>query len=292
MDNSNSSNDHQAPELDYLIARVGDLPAMPTIAVRAMELIGDPSTSARRLQKIISRDQALTAKVLKIANSAMFGVSRDITTLSHAIVILGFSTIRSVVLAASTKSLYSSVKGVSGFSSKMLWEHALGCASVSRYISKCLSCAELEEAFIAGLLHDIGKTVLNMNFSDKYTKIVREVYNSKQEFQTVEMQKLGFDHTQVGALVTRKWNLAEALEEAIRHHHSSEMARTHPALTACVALANQVCLKLGIGPTKRPDIELTALPSAEHLKLDEDDISELLESVGELMSKDKELYTL
>ena len=278
--------------IDTLVARVGDLPAMPTIAVKVMEMIGDPSTSAARLQSMISKDQALTAKVLKIANSAMFGVPRDISTLSHAVVILGFSTIRSIVLAASTRSLYSGMKGQRGFSAKLLWEHSLASASVARQIAKAVKGVDVEEAFIAGLLHDIGKNVLNNNFPTEYSDVVRDVYNSGKQFQEIERRILGFDHTQVGALLARKWNLAVALEEAVLHHHSSERAEINPELTAVVSLANLVTVKLGIGPTRNIEVTLTSSAPARSLSMGPGVIEGLLESMQQLIQKETEVFNI
>jgi putative nucleotidyltransferase with HDIG domain len=282
----------QHKELDTLVARIGDLPAMPTIAVRIMEMISDPSTSANRLQAMISRDQALTAKVLKIANSAMFGVSRDISTLSHAVVILGFSTIRSIVLAASTKSIYHGGRQVAGFSTKLLWQHALASASIARMIAVVKKGLDVEEAFIAGLLHDIGKSVLNNNFHEKYSQVVQTAYNTGGEFQEVEKQIIGFDHTQVGALVARKWNLSMSFEDAILFHHSPENADAFPLLTACTALANEITIKLGIGPTKQPDRDIGASQAASILNYGPDDLDKLVENIKAAMQKDKDILSM
>lgn len=279
-------------ELEQLIARVGDLPAMPTIAVRIMSMIGDPSTSANKLQDMISRDQALTAKVLKIANSAMFGVSRDITTLSHAIVILGFSTIRSIVLAASTKSIYHRGPSSSSFSTKLLWEHSLATAVIARRIVQSMGAMDLEKAFIAGLLHDIGKSVLNVNFGEAYQEVIGQVYNTGADFLPIEDAVLGFNHTQVGALVMRKWKLSSELEEGVFYHHNPEDATENTELIASVALANEISNKLGIGPTKRPDIDLKESKAAEVLGIDPGEREKLFDKIAQLLEEDKEIFTI
>ncbi|HUX07361.1 MAG TPA: HDOD domain-containing protein [Acidobacteriota bacterium] len=277
-------------ELEKLIARVGDLPAMPVVAVKVMSMIGDPSISANHLQAMISRDQALTVKVLKIANSAMFGVSRDITTLSHAIVILGFSTIRSIVLAASSKSIYARGPSTQMFSTKLLWEHSLASAVIARRSSEMLGAADIEKAFIAALLHDIGKSVLNVNFSDKYHQIIEEVYNTGSDFIPNEQRILGFDHTQVGSLVLHKWNLAPELEEAVLHHHTPYQAEHNPKLTAIVSFANALSNKLGIGPTKKPAVEMEETEAVKILGLADDKLAELVQHVSDLLEEDREIF--
>jgi putative nucleotidyltransferase with HDIG domain len=274
-------------ELEKLIARVGDLPAMPIIAVRIMSMIGDPKTSANLLQDMISRDQALTAKVLKIANSAMFGVSRDITTLSHAIVILGFSTIRSIVLAASSKSIYARGPSTRMFSTKLLWEHSLASAVIARRTSEIIGASDVEKAFIAALLHDIGKSVLNVNFSAQYLRIIEEVYNTASDFIPVEQELLGFDHTQVGALVLRKWNISAELEEAVLHHHDPSHAERNQHLTAIVSFANDLANKLGIGPIKKAASELEETEAVQILKIDGDALKDMVRNIENLLDKDR-----
>ncbi len=279
-------------ELASLIARVGDLPAMPAVAMKVMEMVGDQATSARALQGIIQRDQALTAKVLKIANSAMFGVSRDITTLSHAIVMLGFSTIRSVVLAASTKSIYFKCKGISGFSAKLLWEHSLAAAAIARRLAGRLDGVDVEESFISGLLHDIGKSVLNVNFFDKYSEVIKETYNIGGDSVRVERRLLGFDHAQVGAMVVRKWNLAKGLEEAVRYHHNPRVAGEYPVLTATVALADELANVLGKGAGKRPDWDMNSSAAVKMLSIRRADLEELMEEASGLMKDDEAMLSI
>jgi putative nucleotidyltransferase with HDIG domain len=277
-------------ELGKLIARVGDLPAMPIIAVRIMNMIGDPRTSAHQLQDMISRDQALTAKVLKIANSAMFGVSRDITTLSHAIVILGFSTIRSIVLAASSKAIYSRGPSSRMFSTKLLWEHSLASAVVARRTTELVGSIDTEKAFIAALLHDIGKSVLNVNFSEQYQEVIEEVYNGAGDFIPIEQQLMGFDHTQVGALVLRKWNLSPELEEAVLHHHSPLHAEHNQRLTAIVAFSNDLANKLGIGPIKKAGFELEETESVRILGINNEKLSGMIRSIEDLLERDRTIF--
>lgn len=279
-------------ELASLIARVGDLPAMPAVAMKVMEMVGDQATSARALQGIIQRDQALTAKVLKIANSAMFGVSRDITTLSHAIVMLGFDTIRSVVLAASTKSIFFKCKGIAGFSGNLLWEHSLVAAAIARRLASKLDGVGVEESFISGLLHDIGKSVLNINFFDKYSEVVRETYNTDGDWVRIERKLLGFDHSQVGAVVVRKWNLARTLEEAVRYHHNPKVAGEFPVLTATVALADEIANTLGKDSDRRPAWDAYSSAAVRMLGIGRADLDGLMEEMSNLMKDDEALFSI
>jgi putative nucleotidyltransferase with HDIG domain len=279
-------------DLETIIARTGDLPAMPSIAVKVMELVGDPGASATDLQSIISTDQALTSKVLKIANSAMFGVSRDISTLSHAIMILGFSTIRSIVLATSTKSIYMRNPSKGKFSTKLLWDHSLGTALFARIIAEKTPGINAEEAFIAGLLHDIGKTVISLNFSDQYEEVISEVYNEGARFQEVEEAKMGFDHTQVGSLVLRKWNLTESLEKCVLYHHSPGKSENYKELSAVVSLANEFSNVLGFGPDSLRTIDIKESEAWKILNFSEAQLEEMQTILEESIENNSELFSL
>lgn len=279
-------------DLESIIAKTGDLPAMPSIAVKVMELVSEPDTSANDLQDLISRDQALTTKVLKIANSAMFGVSRDISTLSHAIMILGFSTIRSIVLAASTKSIYMKTEGASSFSTKLLWDQAVGTAFFSRYICNFVKSVNDEEAFIAGLLHNIGQTVIIMNFASDYEDVLREVYNSGVNLIEQEQKVMGFDHSQVGSLVLRKWNLSRSLEDAVLYYHQPEHSEVDRELTATVGLAHLFARKLGLGPENREELDIAAFSGLGILSLAPEDLDKMEEGMKTVLEEDGQIFDL
>lgn len=255
----------------------GDLPTMPHIATLVMKKVADPNASARDLHKIISGDPALASKILKIANSAFYGCTRNISTLTDAIVILGFNTIRSLAIAAATQKLFR--KGRMRLVDKLLWEHSIGVAIAARTVAKKVRFPKAEEAFLAGLLHDIGKIVLDVNIPEKFMRIVQEVYNNPgTTFMEAEQEMLGFDHTEVGYMVVHKWKFADSMEEAVRYHHAPEQAQILPILSYILHLANCICIKLEIGPEKNPDLDMTELSSFEYLKFTEEDIENLFET--------------
>ena len=144
-----------------LIANLGDLPPLPQVAAQVLRLATDPDSTTDELQRVIATDQALTAQILKIANSAMFGMVREVRTLTQAIMTLGFSTIKSVVIASSAKNLYS--RGGTGLQERLLWEHALVAALSARAYARGFRSPRMEEAFLGGLMHDIGKSVFRMS---------------------------------------------------------------------------------------------------------------------------------
>lgn len=259
-----------------------EIPPMPHVAQKVLSMIGNPDTTAEKLQEVLLADQALTAKILKIANSPFYGVPRAIRTLSTAIMILGYKMVRNMVLTTVTRSINRRF----GLTEMMMWEHSIGASIASYLIAKEIRFPDPEEAFLAGLLHDIGKQILNNYDSEKYMHVIERTYNEGLTFYFAEKEIFGFSHPEVGALVIRKWKLSEDLENAIRYHHDGfqTLIEDHPfymgKLPIIVNLADLICLKLGIG-RRDPIVELNIAnsDSAALLKLTEDNVYSLTERV-------------
>jgi len=209
-------------QLQTIIMSTRDLPAMPQVASKVLELSSDPNTSASQLQQVISDDQAMTARILKIANSAMYSCSRKIKTLTEAIVMLGFNSIRSLVVTSAARNLYNTRKSRSGLKERLLWEHSIGAGFACRLMAQKHAPALTEEAFLAGLMHDIGKLVLNIRIPEKFDEIVQVVYNENRSFHSTEQENFGFTHAEVGSLLVNKWKLSPVLEDVIKNHHNPE----------------------------------------------------------------------
>ena len=243
-------------QLNSIIMTTRDLPAMPQVASKVLEMSADPNTSALQLQQIISDDQAMTARILKIANSAMYSCSRKVKTLTEAIVMLGFDSIRSLVVTSAARNLYNTRNASTGLKERLLWEHSIGVAFACRLLVQDRVPALSEEAFLAGLMHDIGKLVLNLRVPEQFDEIVQLVYNDNLPFNSTEKEILGYDHAEVGAKLINKWNLSPMLEDTILHHHNPEAMTIDNPLLLYLDLGNKVCHKLGIGFVDEPDLDL------------------------------------
>jgi putative nucleotidyltransferase with HDIG domain len=269
-----------------LIANLGDLPPLPQVATQLLRLTADPDASAEDLRRVISTDQALTGQILKIANSAMFGMVREVTTLTQAIMTLGFSTIKSVVIASSAKNLYH--RGTVGLQERLIWEHALVAAIASRAFAKALRFPRVEEAFIGGLLHDIGKSVMGVKFPERYSALLRTVYNEGGDGLVLELDTFGFDHAMVGEALVQKWNLAPSLQQAARWHHDPIHAQEdHLPLAAMVALANRLALEQKAGIGDPIHLESASLQAMDILKLGPEALEAHQEAVRAAIEQDK-----
>jgi putative nucleotidyltransferase with HDIG domain len=250
--------------LTALIMKVKDLPPLPGIVMKAMEMTMDPDVSVRNLQLLISQDQALSAKILRIVNSAMYSLRREVSTVSHAVAVLGMEMVRSVIIAASMDRVFQSSKDLG---TKLMTDHSWGTALAARAIARRVHYENVEEALVCGLMHDIGKPVLLQNLRDRYTEIISEVYRGNATFHQSELLAFGFSHAHVGALLVRKWNFPPQLAEAIGYHHNPMSAPVHKKLACIINLANLLTISMGIGFEKDKNLVLEKQPSAEQLNL-------------------------
>ena len=275
-------------ELELAIMSASDLPTIPAVALKVMQLIESENTSAEQLAKVVASDPAVAARVLKISNSSFYGCQRQIQTLPHAIMILGMSTLKSLVVAASLKQVYHPY----GLTEKMLWEHSFGAALAARIIAREVRQVSFEEAFLGGLFHDIGKIIMNAVSNQQFQEVMECCYNSRVPFEEAEQQLFSYTHSEVGGLVIKKWNFPELLYRAVLDHHTGPAADNddpyQAAFTNIVSLADLFCHRFGIGIRESAE-ELDLLQSfpVQQLGLDEPSVERLLQEFIETYEKDK-----
>lgn len=233
--------------IDEITARIAELPVLPANVSEVIAACDDPDVTVGQISQRILQDQQLTASILKLANSAMYGLSRRVATITEAVVLLGFATIKSLAISSHTYRLLNRSLPGYGLQRGEIWKHSIAVAMASRRIAVEVHLAPVEEAFIAGLLHDIGKTVLSSYMEDAFEEVSAIVEAERVPFSEAEVRVLGFDHAELGARIARLWNFPPDLVEAIRFHHAPESASLKPKLTYAVHLADCICMMLGIG---------------------------------------------
>lgn len=273
-----------------IIMNTRDLPSMPHVASKVLELSSNPHSSARQLQQVISDDQAMAARILKIANSAMYSCSRKVKTLTEAIVMLGFNSIRSLVVTSASRNLYLSSGARMGLKERLLWEHSVGTAFACRLLVQKRHPGLMEEAFLAGLMHDIGKLVLNMHASAQFDEIVQIVYNERRLFAETEREILGFDHAQVGALLVGKWKLSPLLERSIAAHHDPASFAPDNPLLLYLDLANALCRRQGIGFVHQPELDLAGVASNAILQIPGEELTGAADQLRGLLENEMEIF--
>ena len=247
--------------LDQLVERVDQLPRLPDTAVRLVNIISDPGSSIEEIVDTIRYDQAVTADVLRLCNSAFFGLSRRVNSIDDAILMLGTAKVLQLVLSTHVQTVLRKPQEGYGLLPGALWEHSVGVALASRLFAQRFGLGEVGLSFTIGLLHDVGKVVMNKYITAEYTEIVRRVTEERSSFLEAEQQVVGFTHPEVGARLAETWSLPEELIRCIRYHHDPEELTDTDALVDAVHLADVTCLLIGIGGGEVDGLAYRAQPT-------------------------------
>ncbi|MBI3601250.1 MAG: HDOD domain-containing protein [Nitrospinae bacterium] len=232
-------------EIRRLVQKVKRLPTIPVILESILKLLKDEDASADNLAEIISRDQAIASKVLSIANSAYYSLSQSVTSISHAISLLGFTAVKNIAIGTSAFS-YLSYKG-SGIDLKDLWLHSIGTAMASEKIGKKVPSVNPETAFIGGLLHDIGKLILINIFQEQYKEVVDMAREKSCSIAFAEDKVFGITHIGAGEWLCERWHLPEEVLLSVRHHKTPWVSDGNMELPSIVYLANNIVKRERIG---------------------------------------------
>jgi len=234
-------------KIQVYIAR---MPSLSTTVIKVLETCNDPRGSANDLQRIISLDPVLTARVLKLINSAYYSLGVPITSLTRAIVMLGINTVKNLALSFAILENLKSNGSFPVFSSDEFWTHSLGVGVIAKFIAavKGNTPQGLEAFFVAGLLHDLGKIPLNRQFPEEYHRAWESAEKNQDTLCRSEIKLLGMDHCMVGRMIAKKWRLGTTLVETLSHHHNpDDSSEGDRDFVFIVSLANQFANHLSIG---------------------------------------------
>jgi len=255
----------QAKRVKRITDSLISLPTLPTVVAKMLELVDNPKTSASSLANLISRDQVLTAKILKLANSSFYAFPRQIATVKLALVVLGFESVKEMALSF---SVLSSFKGENNkhFDTSLFWQHSVSVGACTRMLARETCYRLAGEAFVAGLLHDIGKVVLNQYLPKEFAEIQTRVFEGGagvEDCEAIEKAVIGASHAEVGAWLAERWNLPVPLVEAIRWHQHPEQCPRLAELPLLVYLGDYLSAKCGLGKSGSPGIATLPEPIAE-----------------------------
>lgn len=230
-----------------ILEKVGRLPPLPSTALKLMDVINDPGSTVEEIVETIKYDQAVTGEVLRLCNSAYFGLSRTVTSLNEAMRYLGTAKVLQLVMSVHTSSTLAGEQAGYGLEPGILWKHSVAVALASSAIAQRLESPDANLVFTAGLLHDIGKVVLNEYVAEDFAEIVRRVSEQHLSFSEAEQQVLGFSHQEIGGRIVEMWQLPDPIVRCVRWHHDPGELDPPDPLVDIVHLANCVCLLMGIG---------------------------------------------
>ena len=233
--------------LQEIAALVSHVAPFPKVAIRVLAMLDDPAVTARQLAEVIQFDQAIMVNLLKVCNSACFGLSRQVSSVEEALVLLGQETLKEIIIIGSSAGFYSGHAGA-GYQLEEgeLWKHSVATALMARMLSRHLDHIGGGSAFTCGLLHDIGKRFLGSLVADEFQDIMDRVGREGCSFVRVEQEVLGTDHAELGAMIFEKWGFAPEMIGAVRDHHRPDALELEP-LTALVALSNSLVITMGVG---------------------------------------------
>ena len=226
-------------EVKRKLRKLEGLPTLPPIVQRLNRMIEDEKTSIHQIADLIEKDQVITTKILRLANSAFYGFPKKVSTVQNALMLLGINIVKVLIIT-------SSIFDIIYKEDVNLWEHSIGVAACSKILAEKLELKEPQEVATAGLLHDLGKIVEKVSFKEDYKKILELVQNNKDPLKA-EKEILGIDHAEIGSFLMRIWNIPDRLIEAVDAHHELEKAKKFKKEAAIVHLSNVLVHARGYG---------------------------------------------
>ncbi len=267
-------------DIKVIVERIEELPTLPQVASKVMKLIDDPNSSATDLQRVMSRDAALAGKMLKLVNSAFYGLPHKVSNLNQAIVLLGFNTIKSLALSVSVFGVFGKAKPGGKFDRERFWRHSVGSACIYRVLARKVQGVDPETAFVAGLLHDIGKLVLDQYAPEELAAILAEAEKRQCAFVDAERALFGADHSIIGGQLADRWGFPDVLASWIKQHHTAGLEEKDPRIAISVFSDYLVKVK-GIAASGSFDPAILNKAAWTCLKLEKTDLPPIIVEVNQ-----------
>lgn len=224
------------------LTKLNAIATLPEVTARIISTVEDPKSSAAQLHKIVSHDPALVTRILKVVNSAFYGLPGQIASVERAIVLLGLNAVKNIAVAASLGQMFRGIKLCEGFTAKDLWSHCVGVAVVSRELAKQAKMQLADEAFLAGMIHDIGILVSLQTWPEQLRAVCDKAGASNEAFIDIEREIVGVDHEMLGAALSEKWQFPKSCQLVAGHHHDPmTLADGSRVLVGIVHIADTLC---------------------------------------------------
>ena len=264
-------------EVRKVVGQLQDLPTLPTIVTEVLRIYDDPNSTSKDFAQVFSRDQAMSLNILKLVNSSYYSLSRKITSVIHAINLLGYNEVRRLALSISVIKLFPGKISLSSFSHKEFWIHSLATGIASEVLATKIKLPRREDAFICGLIHDVGKLILEQYWHERFEEILRIVSVRKIPFYVAEEKTFGYNHTYIGMKAVRKWSLPEIFYYGVRFHHNPGRTEDCAEFVATIHAADHLVKRMKLGNSgdsivpqlKEPARSLFAFTDGEWRELEE-----------------------
>jgi len=268
------------PKVNQAVQKVTQIATLPEITAKIIEIVEDPRSTAKDLQTIIKHDVALSAKILKVVNSAFYGLPRQVGSVDRAVVLLGLSTVKNIAVATSITKLFRGAGKAKHFSPKNLWMHSLACGVFCKLIAESLKTENGDEIFVAGLMHDLGILVEFQVYPDELSRAIENSNRDGTSLRDAETELFGTDHQTFGTALAMKWKFPHLFQSATGYHHQPlKTAPQHRAIASAVHLADALANQQDVGfHVERGNYQPEVL---EILEIREEDLGTIIDAFGD-----------
>ena len=282
----------QMGALEKLVKRIDEVSSLPDIAMRVIEVVNSPETSVSDLKVVVESDPSLVARILRTANSSAYGLRSRVDSIHRALAMLGFNTVKDLAVTASIAQIFQDGTSIGTYNRADLWKHLVCVAVASRMIAARSGLQQFDEAYMCGLLHDIGILLLDQHHHKAFTEIATSLTVETPTTAT-ERQLIGFDHTLVGADVAKKWGFPDSVVQTIRYHHdSSRCDESYRPITQAVEVGNFLCTKKGISSMGVLNVQPPGVETFAALSIGRNELKVLFQDLDEELEKARDLYQL
>ena len=281
------------PLVESAVQQIKHIATLPGVALKIMALAENPDSTAEEVNAVIKNDPALSTRILKVVNSSFYGLPRQIASIQHAVVLLGLTSVKNIAIAASLNKVFKAERVSANFDARDLWTHSIAVATGAHGVATKVGLILPDEAFLAGLIHDIGIMIEMQSCRDEFIGVVDMLAEGQDlTFRQAEQQLLGATHESFGMALCRKWKFPENMENAAGFHHQplllAEAERTMPAI---VHVADVMAARIGVGYTRTVDAETVDPEVLSLLDLSEADLEALAETLPTAVEETQQLLS-
>ena len=274
-------------KLEELARKVQQLPTLPTVYFRVTELMNDPNSSAAEIGEVVAHDQAIAARLLRVINSSFYGFKERISSVTCAMTMIGFRGLRELILTLTALPILRRGGNDKAFDDRTFWAHAVGCAAGARSAARLLRVGDPEEAFTAGLLHDIGKLAEYWFLKEEFVALLERAHDENEPIFVLERDSFGFTHADLGRMLAEKWQFPDRLVDVISNHHTPAGSTRFPREAAIIHLADIISRAKMLGDTYDGRVPPLDMNAWQVIGLEKNQIEHLMQIVDEEFEKGK-----
>ncbi len=279
------------PELQRLLGRINEIGSLPEVTARIVATVENPNCTARDVHDAVRKDPALATKLLKVVNSAFYGLPAQVASLERAILMLGLSAVKNLALAASLSGLVRPGPVCDRFEARDLWRHSVAVGACARLLATRSKVAPLEEAFVAGLVHDLGLIVVHQLLGAQMQTIAEQCLATAQSYVAAEAAVLGADHQQFGAALAARWKFPPLLRHAIAYHHDPDTLQAeHRKPATLIKIADTLCCQAQYGYWLTAQTQVVTAEDLELVGLTAPVVEELLQILPERVAETEAIF--